>query len=209
MYTLYGFPKTRSVRVAWALEEMGLPYDYKLVDLKSGAHLQPEYLALTPSAKIPLLITPDGTLSESAAIVTYLADKHGSQEFIPLAGSYERGVYEQMMCFFIAELEQPLWTMAKHTFALPEAQRVDAIKPTAVWEFQRALNVFSQMLGDKDYATGNMFTMADVVGAHILSWAKGGGIDLTYDNVKAYADRVLARPAYKQAWQKESSYLPA
>jgi len=207
MYTLYGYPKTRSVRVAWALEELGLPYDYEAVDLKAGEHLSDTFKALTPSAKIPVLVTPDGALSESAAIVTFLAEKHGMHEFIPEPASFMRAKYEQVMVFLVSELEQPLWSMAKHTFALPEAQRIPQMLHTAQWEFAKALNAFSLMLADNEFVCGNTFTMADVIAGHVLSWARGSKQDLAYDNVKAYAERILSRPAYEKAWRRETASL--
>ena len=149
MYTLYGYPKTRSVRVAWALEELGLPFEYSLVDLKQGQHLSEEYKAISPASKIPALSTPEGTLTESAAIVTFLAERHGMHEFIPEPGSFERAKYEEMMLFLTNELEQPIWNLAKHTFALPKEQRLEQMRDVAVWEFKRVLPVFSSMLGDK------------------------------------------------------------
>ena len=105
MYTLYGYPKTRSVRVAWALEELGLPFEYSLVDLKQGQHLSEEYKAISPASKIPALSTPEGTLTESAAIVTFLAERHGMHEFIPEPGSFERAKYEEMMLLKLFSLQ--------------------------------------------------------------------------------------------------------
>ncbi|APD90776.1 glutathione S-transferase [Alteromonas mediterranea] len=209
MYTLYGYPKTRSVRVAWALEEIGLPYEYKLIDLKQGQHLSDEYKAVSPSAKIPVLATPEGTLSESAAIVTYLAERHGMQEFIPEPGSFLRAKYEEMMLFLTSELEQPVWNLAKHTFALPESQRLEEMHGVSAWEFQRALSVFASMLGGNEFVCGNMFTMADVIAGHILAWAKGSKLAIDFQNISDYAQRVLSREAYERAWRGEMSYLPA
>lgn len=211
MYTLYGYPKTRSVRIAWALEEIGLPYDYKVIDLKAGEHLSDEYKAISPAAKIPVLTTPEGTLSESAAIVTFLAERHGMFEFIPEAGSFDRAKYEEMMLFLTSELEQPIWNLAKHTFALPKEQRLEQMRDVAVWEFKRVLPVFSSMLGDKEFVCGSMFTMADVIAGHILAWAKGSKLDLTLDgkleNISVYAQRVLSREAYERAWRKEMAQI--
>lgn len=208
MYTLYGYPKTRSVRVAWALEELGLPYDYQLIDLRQGQHLSDAFRALSPAAKIPILITPEGALSESAAIVTYLAERHGMHEFIPEPGSFARAKYEEMLVFLVAELEQPIWNIAKHTFALPEDKRIAQMREVAAWEFTRAMKTFSILLGDKSFVCGDMFTMADVIAGHILAWAKGSKLSHSYDNVHAYTEKVLARPAYTKAWQGEADKLP-
>ena len=207
MYTLYGCPRTRSVRVAWALEEIGLPYHYVYVNLKADEHLTDTFKALNPATKIPVLTTPEGGLTESAAIVTYLAEKHALGEFIPLTGSYERGQYEQMMMFLVSELEPVLWNLDKHKFVLPEPYRIDAMVNTSKWEFERALGAFSALLGDNEYLCSGRFTMVDIMAAHLLSWgSKGCKLDLIYDNVKAYANRVLSRPAYEKAWRNEVTH---
>jgi len=209
MYTLYGFAKTRSVRVAWALEELGLPYNYKFINLRKGEHKSADFLALNPAGKIPALMTDCGPMSESAAIVTWLMDKHGYEEFMPVLGSKARMLYEQAMAFVITELEQPLWNMAKHDFALPETQRLEGMKDVSIYEFGVALKGFSALLGDQDFLTGCMFSGVDIVAGHVLSWAKGSGMDLTFDNVKQYAERVLSRPAYEKAWRNEKAHMPA
>ncbi len=207
MYTLYGYPKTRSMRVAWALEEMDIPYEYQLVDLKRGAHLSEDFAALSPTAKVPLLKTPDGLLSESAAIVTYLADKHAPGKLIPEPGSFERGHFSQMLFFLVTELEQPLWNKAKHTFVLPTEYRLQGMSDSAKFEFDKALKAFCGLLENNDYIAGDRFTVADIVAGHILAWAKSEGMDLTYDHVYNYADRVLKRPAHSRAWERENTYL--
>ncbi|TAP41631.1 glutathione S-transferase family protein [Alteromonas sp. KUL49] len=207
MYTLYGYPRTRSVRVAWALEEIGIPYSYHAVNLKAGEHFSEGFRKINPAGKIPALLTSEGTLSESAAILTFLADKHGLQEFIPAPGSFSRGLYEQTMSFLVTELEQPLWAIAKHTFALPAEKRLPEVIDVAQWEFNRALSVFSTMLGANTFLVDNSFSMVDVVAGHILSWARASKLDITHDNVASYADIVLSREAYERAWRKEVAHL--
>lgn len=208
MYTLYGYPKTRSVRVAWALEELGLPYDYHLVNLRQGEHFSDKFKAINAASKIPVLATDEGAISESAAIVTFLAERHGMQEFIPESGSFARAKYEEMLMFLTNELEQPIWNIAKHTFALPAEKRIADMREVGEWEFQRALSVFSSMLSDNEFVCGNMFTMADIIAGHILSWAKGSKLAIPQDNVAEYTKRILARPAYEKAWKNENSHLP-
>ncbi|MCW8091770.1 glutathione S-transferase family protein [Alteromonas sp. ASW11-130] len=207
MYTLYGYPNTRSLRVAWTLEELNIPYEYQLVDLRRGAHLSDDFAALSPTAKVPLLKTPEGLLSESAAIVTYLADKHGAGTLIPESGSFARGHFSQMLFFLVAELEQPLWNKAKHTFILPEQYRLKDMADCAKFEFEKALKAFCSLLENNEYIAGDYFTVADIVAGHILSWAKSEGMNLTYDHVQSYAKRVVKRPAYSRAWERENTYL--
>jgi len=75
MIKLYGFPQTRSVRAAWALEEAGADYEYELVNLRAGEHKQATFLAINPFGKIPSLVDEGLVVTESAAICTYIAEK--------------------------------------------------------------------------------------------------------------------------------------
>lgn len=208
MYTLFGFPRTRSVRVAWALEELGLPYEYALVNLRAGEHKSEAFLKHNPAGKIPALTGEFGAMSESAAIVTWLMDKHGQQEFMPVLGSEARMRYEEAMAFVTTELEQPLWNMAKHKFALSAEYRLEGMQRVAEFEFNTALTTFSAMLADKPFLTGDLFTGVDIIAGHTLAWAKGSQMALSFDNVSAYAERVLSRPAYEKAWKSEVAHLP-
>ncbi len=197
MIDLYSFPQTRGVRVTWAFYELGLEFNYHVINLYKLEHKSQEYKNITPSQKVPAIVDGEVKIAESGAILTYLADKVG--RLIPSIGSQTRAEYEQMMYFLLSELEQPLWTQAKHKFALPEEKRVPEIIPVAEWEFQKVLKLFSKMLGDKQFVLGEEFSVADIVAGHTISWAQGFEQAMEYDNVKEYATRVLTRPAMKQA----------
>lgn len=203
MITILSYPGTRGVRITWAAEELGIPYQFKLVNLYKGEHKHPDYLAIAPTGKVPAIQDEHGVLTESGAIVTYLADS--VQQLIPKVGTRQRGEYEQMMYFVMTEFEQPLWTMGKHKFALPEEKRIAANIELGAWEFQNALRIFSTMLGDKPYVLGEEFSVADVVAGHTLSWAKGFKQPLSFDNIEAYAERVLSRPALARARAAEQA----
>ncbi|WP_395344790.1 glutathione S-transferase family protein [Ningiella sp. W23] len=201
MLTVLSYPGTRGVRITWACEELGLDYEYQLVNLYKNEHKQPEFLKVTPMAKVPALIDGDLSLAESGAIVSYLADKAG--RLIPNAGTPERGLYEQAMYFTLTELEQPLWTIAKHKFVYPEQQRIEKMQALGALEFESALKIFSKLLGDKPFILGDDFSVADVVAGHTLSWAQGFKLSLVHNNVEKYAKNVLARDALARARKRE------
>lgn len=202
---IYTFPGTRGIRVTWAAEELKLPYEITLVNLKRGEHKQSEYLSINPEGKIPAIKIDDYYMSESGAILTYLGDRY--QRLIPLAGTAERAQYEQMMSFILTELEQPLWTIAKHKFALPEDLRVPEIVPTACWEFKNALSIFATLLGDNEYLLPTGFSLVDIVAAQTLSWAKGAKQEVEDPRVNEYAKRALVRSALANAKAKEEEAL--
>ncbi|UZE97524.1 glutathione S-transferase family protein [Alkalimarinus alittae] len=203
MITVYGYPKTRTNRVTWMLEELGVDYKYHFVDLMKGEGLSKSYRAINPSGKVPSLADDDLILTESAAILTYLGDKYGAAPLLPKPGSALRGTHDQWLCFAISELEQPLWTIGKHKFALPKERRVVEVFETAAWEFQKALALLSAGLGNKDYILGADFSAADILIGHTLFWGMSFKQPIEQENLVAYINRLKNRPARLSAIEKE------
>lgn len=198
--TLYSYPNSRSLRVAWTLEELGLEYQVHSLDLKAGEGRSPEYLAIHPDGKAPALVDDEVTLFESSAICRYLAAREGRLMPPSLAGQAQ---LDQWLSFLTTELEQPLWTLAKHTFALPEEQRCDAVKQTAQWEFQRALAALSRRFDGRGWLLGDEFTLADLFLAQTLGWAQKAGQPIP-EMLEKWASEALARPACERARQREA-----
>ncbi len=192
MYKLIGSKKSRSFRVLWALEEMGLDYTLITESPRSDA-----VRALNPSGKIPAFMVDDQVLLDSVAIIQFLADKHNKLTFP--AGTIERARQDGFMQFACDEMDGTLWTAARNSFILPEDKRVPAIKDTLRWEFDRSMNVLAQRLGDNQYLMGDTFTVADIVTTHCGTWARNASFEINDPKVNAYIDRCIARPAYKAA----------
>lgn len=200
---VFGHPKSRSARVVWTLEEAGAEYEYQKVELMKGEGREPPYLKINPLGKVPTLVDGDLVLTESAAICTYIAERFPAANLIPSVGTPDHGRHLSLCFFVIGELEQPLWTMAKHLFALPEKLRVAAVIETALQEFERPASALATWLEGKEYAVGESFTVADVLIGHTLSWARNANVPLGHDVLEAYSDRVLARPALARARERE------
>jgi glutathione S-transferase len=202
---IYGFSGTRSSRVLWALEEAGADYTYVQVDLLKGEARRPQFLEINPGGKVPALVDGNLILTESAAICIYIADKYPKTNLAPVHGSVDRARFHQWCFFAMSELEQPLWTLSKHTFALPESRRVPAIMDTSIWEFERAAKVFAAGLGEREFIVGDSFTVADILLANTLAWARARNVEIKDAVLNAYADRMLARPALQKALIRERS----
>jgi glutathione S-transferase len=205
MLKLYGCPNTRSMRAAWALEEAGAEYDYQTVLLLKGAGRRPSFLRLNPSGKVPVLVDGDFVLTESVAICTYIGDLFPVSGLTPPWGTRERACYNQWMAFAIAEMEQPLWTIAKHRFALPKELRVPEAEEGAKWDFARACRVFEKGIAGRKYIVGDRFTAADILLTHSLAWAVSARIPVESEALQAYAQRLLARPALARATAREAA----
>jgi len=194
MYTIYGTPKARGFRILWMLEELGQPYEL----VPCGPHSE-EIKAINPSGKVPALKDDDDVIVDSAASCQYLADKHRQYTFA--AGTIERGQQDSFTCFALDEVDGILWTNARHTFVLPEKQRVPAVKPTCKWEFERSMGVLSQRLGDNNkYVMGDTFTIPDLLLGHCAGWiANTPDWEWPEGNVGEYFKRVRSRPAFLKA----------
>lgn len=202
MITLYGFPNSRSLRAAWTLEELGVEYDYHSVDMMAAEGQGEAHLARHPDGKVPVLQDGELTLFESSAICRYLAERYGEPGSLLPASMEGRALVDQWMSFVVSELEQPLWTQAKHKFVLPREQRVPAILPTAAWEFQRALGAVQRRFDGEGWLVGDGFTLADLLLAHTLSW----GVQFKHrlpDSLNDYRKRCMARPALARAVERE------
>lgn len=195
---LYGVAGSRTRRCLWALEEAGLPYKFHHVDFRAGEQRSPAYLAMNPNGKVPVLKDGDLCLFESAAICNYIGDKVPEKGLTPASGTVERALYDQWMFFVIGELEQPLWNIGKHKFALPKEWRRPEMFEVAAYEWTVAAGVLAAQLGARETILPDHFSMADVMIGHTLSWARMFKVPLGHDNLERYADALLARPAYQR-----------
>ncbi|MCK8044676.1 glutathione S-transferase family protein [Shewanella sp. 1CM18E] len=206
MIKLFGIPRSRSLRVSWTLEELGLDWQYRHINFANGDAKDAEFLAANPCAKVPALVDNGVAISESAAIVLYLAEKYGQGKLLPEMATPESALHHKWISFIISELEQPLWTMGKHKFALPEAQRLHAILPVAKWEFDKAAAIAEIWLPESEFLLGEQFTVADILLGHTLLWATRFEQDIP-PKLTAYRDRITQREAMAKGLAKEEGKL--
>ncbi|MEO0401210.1 MAG: glutathione S-transferase [Pseudomonadota bacterium] len=193
MYRVIGTVKSRAFRVMWMLEELGQPYA-----LVPAAPRSDEALEYNPLGKIPALLDGDTVLTDSVAIMTYLADKHNG--LTAPAGTPERARQDAMTCWLIDEMDANLWTAAKHSFVLPEKLRVPEIKPTLHAEFARTTDTFEKSLSAAgNFIMGDDITLPDLLAVHCLGWAFGAKYPPLSEPLKAYSKRLRARPAFRAA----------
>lgn len=191
MYKIIGFPRTRAMRVIWLLEELGEAYEIDPAMPQSDA-----VKAVNPSGKVPVLMDGGEAITDSVAICTYLADKHGKVTFP--AGTLERARQDGFTQFGVDVLEGALWTAAKNTFINPEDKRAPEVKDVCRYEFANGLELLSQRIGDGPYVMGETFTIADIIIGHCAGWAVAAKFDLPKDGpVHAYFKRLRDRPAFQ------------
>jgi glutathione S-transferase len=190
MYTVIGKPMTRAFRVIWTLEELGQPYD-----LNTAAPHSQDILAVNPSGKVPTLVEDGEVITDSTAIITYLADKHGA--LTAPAGTLARAKQDAVMHQILDEIDAVLWTAARHSFALPEEQRVPEIKDSLRWEFERNIARLEKRLTGP-YLMGEDFTVADIICVHCLNWAYGAKFPVESRALLDYSKTVRSREAFQR-----------
>jgi len=190
---LYEFAPTRSIRVRWTLQELGVDFEAVTVNLMAGEHRRLEFLAINPAGKVPVLVDGDTVLTESVAIVVYLADKYPEKGFLP-ADLGGRAEAIRWLLFTATELEQPLWRMAKHNFIYPEEKRLPADIPLAREEFIAMAEVLDRHMAGREFVVGDSVTVADFVLGYTLDWATMGGLLDGFPRLEAYRERMYARP---------------
>ncbi len=189
MYRVIGNVASRTFRVLWMLEELGVPYEHVNAGPRSD-----EVYAYNPLGKIPVLIDGETPITDSTAIITYLADKHG--KLTAPAGTIERARQDAMTNRILDEFDACLWSAARNSFILPEDKRVPAIKETLKWEFARAEAALVRDMGDGPYLLGQELSVPDIILGHCLGWAIVAKFGVSEIALSSYLDRVKARPAY-------------
>jgi glutathione S-transferase len=189
---LYEFGPTRSLRVRWTLQELGVDFEAIHVNLLQGDHRTPEFLKLNPAAKIPVLVDGDLVLTESVAIVMYLAEKYPDRGFLP-SDLQERAELDRWLLFTATELEQPLWRISRHTNLYPEKDRLPAEVPLAQREFKAMAQITERHMQHRQFVVGDHVTVADFILAHTLDWGNEIGLLGDCPNLRAYIERMYSR----------------
>ncbi|MZR15103.1 glutathione S-transferase [Maritimibacter sp. DP07] len=191
MYTVIGKLDTRAFRVLWMLEEIGQHYDW----IKAGPR-SPEVTQHNRSGKVPVMLVDGEPITDSVAIMEFLADRHGALTYA--AGTIERARQDAITNFLIDEMDALLWMGARHVFVLPEERRMPEIRDSLKWEFAQSVDRCAAMLGDQPFLTGDTMTVPDILAAHCASWAHAAKYPLENEVFNAFAKRMRGRDAFRR-----------
>jgi len=202
MAVFYHVPTSRSLRVLWALEEMGATVEIKSLGTRPRLQ-EPEYLAINPAGTLPALIDGDRAIYESLAICEYLAAKHGS-DLLVAAGEPEWPEFQQWLLYGEATLQAPLSAMARVgriRNQTPEMQAgIDAVKADFRHSLSMRLKLLERRLEGRYFLAAGRMTLADIsVGYPLFGIGRRGFESLLGPRSAAYRERLLARPAYQKA----------
>ena len=197
---IYHAPNTRSVRIVWLFEELGLPYDLEKHKLGDRGMRSPEYLKVHPMGRVPALQDGDTTIFESGAIVQYVLAKYGEGRLAPDTSSPEFAQYLQWLHYAEGMIMPPVNIIVVETILLPPDRRNQVNVDRATKLLSRMLGAIDVHLAGREFLAGD-FSGADIMTGHACTVARRLGADVSdKPNVAAYIDRLNARPALKRAW---------
>ncbi|MCC2978656.1 glutathione S-transferase family protein [Sphingomonas sp. IC4-52] len=205
MIELYHCADARSFRALWALEELGLDYKLHLLPFPPRVR-EPSYLDVNPLGTIPLLVDGETRMTESAAIVQYLATRAGPNELVVEPGSPDYGVWLNWLHFGEATLTFPQTLVLRYRMLEPPERRLpQAADDYAQW-FHSRLRHVERALGDREYLVGGRFTVADISVGYALLLAKSLKIDNGFPpQVAAYWERLKERDGFARAKEAQKA----
>jgi glutathione S-transferase len=189
----YHNPRSRAQMVHWMLEELGAPYQIRPIDFEKGDNRTPEFLAINPMGKLPTIIHRGVTVTETAAIIAYLADAFPSAGLAPAIDDPKRGTWLRWIVFGASCFEPALLdTMMKR----PETPKMSS----GYGSYEDVLHALEVMLEPGPWILGEAFSAADVYIGSELAWGASFGAPGILDRPKlaAYIERVKARPAHQR-----------
>lgn len=198
MVKIYHAPGTRSIRPIWLCFELELDIEIERVDFKPEFLNSPEWRAISPAGKLPILQDDGLTMFESGAMIEYLLDRYGNGRLRPMPGTLESAIYHQWTWFSESTLARPLGInrMLRAREEAGSELAADAIK-----KVETSLDVVERALEDRDYLLGEAFCAADIMMGYSLELTRRFKI-LNQDRptTSAYLERLKMRDACSHAF---------
>lgn len=200
--TFFHSPNTRSSGVLTLLEELGADYDLHVLNMKAGEQRKPEYLAVNPMGKVPAIRHGDALVTEQGAVFLYLADLFPQAGLAPPIGDPLRGPYLRWLFFYGSSFEPAV---------VDRAMKREPVPPSTspYGDYETMLGTLTGQLEKGPYLLGERFSAADVLWGTALAWTTMFKLVPELPVIKAYIDRVAARPAVARARQKDAELAAA
>lgn len=193
----YHHPYTRAATTLWMLEEVGVAYELRYLDIMAGEHKTPQILALNPMGKLPIIVDGDVVVTESAAIGLYLADRYAPGRLAPTLDAPERGPYLRWSLFAPSVIEPG---------SMAHAASWEYREGSAGWGSHDAmLDAMHSAIEGRDFILGDEFSMADVIFGGTLRFMLQFDMVAKTPAFTAYVERLQARPALQRATERNAA----
>lgn len=202
--TLYGSSSTASLVVHWLLIELGIEHKLVLLDFDTREQKSADYLALNPAGRVPTLVMGGQVLTEAAAIALHLADLHPQAGLLPVPGSAERAQAYRWM-FWCANTLQPAYRAWFYADEVAGAANVEAVRDGARQQLEAGWARFAGHLQQAGpYVLGDRISVVDFMLVMLMRWSRNMPRPSdTWPELKAYAERLKARPAFAEVYRRE------
>jgi glutathione S-transferase len=204
MYRLYYSPATASLCVHWMLIELGVPFELERIDFETEAQKAIDYLRLNPKGQVPTLIIDGKPITESAAILMLLAERHPSAGFAPSPGNAERAAYLELM-IYLANALLPAFRnwfyVGDYAGEAHEADVLDhaRVRIEAVWD-----QLDERLADGREFLLGEELRAPDFLATMLGRWSRNMPKPATsWPNLGPYLDRMRARPGFVEVCARE------
>jgi glutathione S-transferase len=204
--TFYYAPLSSATTTHWALEELGVPYEKVKIDLSKGEQKKPEYLAMNPNGKVPLLVHDGVPIFESVAILIHLGETFGVDKGLFPAAGPKRGEALKWLVWANVSLGESLSRFQHNTVdRIPREEHNAKAAERAKADVELHLGMLEKALEGRAYILGDAFSIVD---AHLAGFVQYLGI-CGFDNARwptldAWAKKCAARPAHAKAWRPDA-----
>lgn len=208
MLRLYYAPGTCALATHIALEEAGAPYEAVLVDFGSQRQRSPEYLAVNPKGRVPALVTEHGTLTETPALLCYVAQRFPAAALAPLSDPFALAQLQEFNSYLCATVHVAHAHGRRGTRWADDAAAIEAMKRKVPATMTECFDLIEQKLVKGPWVMGDRYTICDPYLFTIASWIEGDGVDTTkLPWVMAHRAHMLTRPAVQKAVAAEGTQI--
>ena len=203
MIRLHHVAQSRSFRILWLLEEMGLPFDLKQWNFFDGSMRSPEFLAMSPAGRVPAIEVDGRTLFESGAIIQYLCETRPEAGLAPLPGQPERAEFLEWL-HFSETIGSLLANLTQHHIVLRDpSMRSETVMRLEAKRLEKCLKAIEAVVSERDYLLEGGFSAADIAVAYAIVIGRYF-VDLEkFPAVSAHSKRLQARNAFQSAAAKD------
>ena len=202
MLTFYWSPRSSATRIYWAIEELGIPYEKVRIDLQAGDQRKPDYLALNPNGKVPLVVDDGVPVFESMAILIHLGQQYGQDKGLwPAVGAKAHGQALAWLVWVAATLSPTMFRYLANTQdRFPAEARNPKQAEMAKTELEKLIGMVEARLTKQPFMVGDSFTYVDLAAASAMGFWKMSGHDFSaYPHIAKWIDVCQSRPAFKSA----------
>jgi glutathione S-transferase len=199
MLTLYYAPNTCALATHISLEEAGVEYEARRVDFSKNEQRSPEYLAMNPKGRVPALVTEHGVLTETPALLVYVAQRFPKAKLAPVDDAFAMARLQEFNSYLVSTVHVAHAHRMRGNRWADDPGAIEAMKTKVAQNMGDCFSLIESRLDDGQWVMGKDYTVADPYLFTIARWLESDGVDINqFPRVKAHHDRMMDRPAVQR-----------